>query len=449
MKTETIAAIITPLGTGGVAGLRLSGAKALEIANKMFEATTEGGLKPRIATYGKIKATGFFDEGLAIYFKAPSSFTGEDCVEFFTHGGTHIAKGVLEACLKNGARMAENGEFSKRAVLNGKMDLAQAEGIVDMINATSDAGVRAGFSQLQGGLSRRIAGLQDKLTGVLAEIEVTLDFPEHDIEVKTLDELILNPLITVRNELASLIETSKAGRMIKHGVSVAIVGLPNAGKSSLLNAMLGYERAIVSGEKGTTRDVVTESYSYNGVQFILSDTAGLRESDNAVEKMGIARTFDEIERADIVLYLLDSETGVTADDERLLKMIAYRPHLVVASKSDKAKIESDINPIVVSSKTSKGISELKGTIFDIVFEGNKVSTLDEVYITSLRHMQAMSASLNSIKTAINKLSETRQDTLDMLSIYVRTAWLALGEVTGTTSNEAVLDAVFSKFCLGK
>ena len=450
MATDTIVAIITPQGLGGVAALRLSGTDSLNIAKKMFDAHGGAELKPRMAVFGKIQAEGFFDEGLVIYFKAPNSFTGEDCVEFFTHGGTHIARGVLEACLKNGARMATNGEFSKRAVLNGKLDVAQAEGIVDMINATSDAAVRAGFGLLQGALSRRVQSMQESLTGCLAEIEVMLDFPEHDIEHKALNDSIVKPLQNVSKELKELEESSREGKIIKHGVILAIAGRPNVGKSSLLNAILGYDRAIVADEQGTTRDVVSESFSYNGIQFNVSDTAGIRSSDSNVERLGIERSFVEIDKADIVLYVVDAITEIADEDKKVLDKITDKPCLVVYNKTDLTKNKTNkAKRIEVSAATGAGIEQLKKTIYNTVLEGKKAFAADEVYITSLRHLQVIRAALSSVNTTIEKLKNNDYEALDVLSIYIRSAWLALGEITGTTSNEAVLDAIFSKFCLGK
>ncbi|MCL2539859.1 MAG: tRNA modification GTPase [Firmicutes bacterium] len=536
MTTDTIVAIITPPGLGGIAALRLSGADSLTIAKKIFTPVdtptkfpsregcpVRGGVcdeafPPRMAVFGTIKADGFTDQGLAIYFKAPNSFTGEDCVEFFTHGGNTIPAGVLQACLAAGARLAGNGEFSKRAVLNGKMDLAQAEGIVEMIQATSNAAVRAGFSLLQGTLSKRVTELQKVLTDCLSEIEVRLDYPEYEHEGaqpfaptsatpssltachpfgkgellahqpvrEVLDSSrsdrgsgLKEELINVQNALTTLLATSKSGQMVKNGVGVAIVGRPNVGKSSLMNALLGAERSIVTEVMGTTRDVVKDAYNYKDIQFILSDTAGIRRGETRVEEIGIERSYMEIESADIVLVVLDSSQGLTQEDEKLLKLVEDKPCITVWNKAD---ISSDgiassdgagsrarndnvvcalslrdgqaepaneaISHIEVktSALQNVGISELKDAVYQTIFTGSTALASDQIMLTSLRHKAAIELALNSLKTAI---SMADNDGLECVSLYIKSAWLALGEITGTTSNEAVLDAIFSKFCLGK
>ena len=312
---STIAAISTPIGVGGISIIRVSGKDAYKIASKVFRPfkIDDFNIEPRRMYLGEFKAENFNEKCMMVWFKAPYSYTGEDVVEFQCHGGTVIAKGVLDALINNGATLAGAGEFTKRAFVNGKLTLDEAEGVMDMINAESESEVRAGYNLLQGNLSKEINQIQEQLTKMMAKIEVTLDYPENDYEEQTAMETVasVNGII---ERLEYLLKTSTTGQIVKNGSKVLILGKPNVGKSSLLNAILNYDRAIVTSIKGTTRDMLEETYTYKGVKFVLTDTAGLHEANDEVEKIGIEKARQAINYADVVLLVLDSSTKITDED---------------------------------------------------------------------------------------------------------------------------------------
>ena len=503
---KTIACISTPLGTGAISIIRVSGEKCLEIAKKVFFCKNKENLEPRFLYLGDFIYGNVKDKCLMAHFKAPLSYTGEDMVEFQCHGGEFLAERILEALIDCGAVLAENGEFSKRAFLNGKLTLDKAEGIIDVINATSEAELKAGYKMLKGELNKTVKTFQNRLTDCLASLEVTLDYPEHDDEEITLSQThkILSQLNT---EFEKLIATSKTGKIIKNGLGIAIIGKPNVGKSSLLNALIGEERAIVTNIAGTTRDTITETITFKGMKFNFIDTAGIRESDDIVEKIGIERSKQSIAEADIVLVVLDNSTELSQEDKTLLELTKNEKRIIILNKTDlgnKAKnqiesgkiidilsknidkklnsvennnifvenhsenVENDnknvenarnmlkngenannadlrvLNIIEISALKKDNIEKIKEMIFDKVID-NKMDASGLV-LTNMRQTNNLKSAKQVLETAI---SASQTETVDIVAFLVRRVWEELGKITGETEIEAVIDEIFSKFCLGK
>ncbi|MDE7168343.1 MAG: tRNA uridine-5-carboxymethylaminomethyl(34) synthesis GTPase MnmE [Clostridia bacterium] len=429
---ESIAAIATAPGTGGVAIIRISGKNCLEIANKIF--TPKKDFKPNYMYAGHIEGDGFTDYGFLVYFKAPKTFTGEDVIELHCHGGVQIARGILKKCISLGARLAERGEFTKRAFLNGKLTLASAEGMADMINSESLALLRAGSMLYGEKLSNEVKTLQNSLKDVLAEVAVEIDYPEEDeggLDLKR----IAAKVAALKAEVDGLVASYKCGKKIKEGVTVALCGKPNTGKSSLLNALLGYEKAIVSAEEGTTRDAVEGAIEIDGVKYNLIDTAGIRERAGNVESIGIERARKIINSADIILSVSEGE-GVELPEETNGEVIK------VFNKSDLKKPVGDYD-IAVSAKTGDGIENLKKLIAE---KSVGDTALDKAYIVEERHYTALIRAAEALKSATVNLEIL---TLDLIAVDLKEAWDALGEITGETANEEIISTVFAKFCVGK
>ncbi|MDE6504890.1 MAG: tRNA uridine-5-carboxymethylaminomethyl(34) synthesis GTPase MnmE [Clostridia bacterium] len=429
---DCIAAIATASGTGGVAVIRLSGENSLEIAKKMF-VSAKSEFKPNYMYAGNILGDGFSDYGFMVYFKAPKSFTGEDVVEFQCHGGAQIARGILKKCLLLGARAAERGEFTKRAFLNGKLSLASAEGMADMINAESLALLRAGSMLYSEKLTNEVKAVQNRLKNLLAGVAVEIDYPEEDADGADLEK-IKQTLSETLSEIQALIESYKSGKKIKDGVTVAICGKPNMGKSSLLNALLGYEKAIVSKEEGTTRDAVEGIIELNGVKYNLIDTAGIRERAGEVESIGISRAKNIMRSADIVLYLTDGKSVLNEEiNGKLIK---------VFNKCDINDPSGEYDA-VVSAKTGSGLNDLKEIIKQ---NGAGDVALDKAYIIEERHYAALVRANSSLCSAAENIGAL---TLDLIAVDLKDAWDALGEITGETATEEIISTVFEKFCVGK
>ncbi|PKK95724.1 MAG: tRNA uridine-5-carboxymethylaminomethyl(34) synthesis GTPase MnmE [Tenericutes bacterium HGW-Tenericutes-4] len=446
MKNSTITAISTPIGVGGISIVRLSGKDALQIALKLTNKKQEN-IVPRHLHLTKIKTTNFLEQGLMVYFKAPNSYTGENMVEFQCHGGIVIANGILDELLKNGAQLAQDGEFTKRAFLNGKLTLEKAEGIIDMINAESEAQVRAGYNLLSGELYQKVKNMQNNLTNVIAEMEVAIDYPEHDIEYETIEKFN-NYLLSTKNQIEQLLKTVSTGKLVKNGITVAILGKPNVGKSSLMNALLNYDRAIVTEIAGTTRDTLEENYNYKGVHINLIDTAGVRENvSDKVEKLGIERTYKTLNYADIILVVLDGSEKLSIEDEKNLHITKNKNQIIVQNKIDKnaTPIISDNNLILVSAEKKQNIDLLKETIYNKVIDSSIMES--SVIITNKRHAEALKQALINIEDAL--LSIANAMSLDLVALDVQNAWKTLGEITGESSTEEIIDAIFTKFCLGK
>ena len=427
---DLISAIATAVGAGGIAVVRMSGRGALSVARKMF--SRKGEFQPNYMYAGEIDAGTFRDYGMCVYFRAPKSFTGEDVVEFHCHGGTEIARGILKRTLELGARLAERGEFTKRAYLNGKLSLSAAEGVGEMIAASSEAQVRAGYLLYNEKLTSLGTALQRKLTHCLAEVDADLDYPEEDLNASSRAEIVAT-LREVGQELAALLSQYAAGRKIRSGVSVALVGAPNAGKSSLLNALLGYERAIVSDVAGTTRDVVEGTLEIEGVNFRITDTAGLRESADAIEREGVRRAREAMKGADVIVWL--------KEDGEVPEFPESTPVITVGAKSDLARREDC--DIVLSSYTGEGLDALRRLLYERGFGREN----DGAFLLSERHYRAAQAAHEAVKEALASAEGGLPP--ELYAEDIRRAWETLGTLSGETASEAIVTEIFEKFCVGK
>ena len=394
------------------------------------------------------------DEVLVSYFKAPKSYTTEDMCEINSHGGNMIMKKILELCLQNGAELAEPGEFTKRAFLNGRIDLVQAESIIDIINAKSEKEARAGVNQLEGNLSEKISEIKSEILNIMSNIEVSIDYPEYDIEdVKNKE--ITDMLNLIEKKLKDLEKSFDNGKIIKEGIKTAIIGRPNAGKSSLLNAILNEERAIVTEYEGTTRDTIEEFVNIKGIPLKIIDTAGIRKTSNEVEKIGIAKSKEISESADLVIAIFDSSKDFKEEDLEIIDIIKNKETIIILNKSDlEEKIKIDDERIVnlnkkiikMSAKNKKGIEELYNEI-DRMFKLDEINLNDEIIITNIRHKNLIS---KAIKNVI-KTKETIEEgmPIDIIAIFLREILEDLGNITGEIVNEEIINDIFSKFCLGK
>ena len=435
---KTIAAISSPIGAGGIGIVRVSGEDALRIADTIFNFDKEGDWVPLHMHLGQFCARDFKDKGYAVYFPAKQAYTGEDTVEFYLHGGVRIMKGALETLLENGATMAGKGEFTKRAFLAGRLTLADAEGVIDMINAESAAGIRAAYNLMQGELSKRTDAVLNRLEGIIAGLEATLDYPD-EMEDETLPPLP-RELGEIAAEIDKILSSSRRGKIARYGITAALAGAPNAGKSSLLNAMLGQNRAIVSSQAGTTRDTVEVSLEYDGVKINLIDTAGLRElCGDGIEREGIERAKRAAQEADVVLHVVD-RTSPTPDDLEFEGKLTY----TVYNKCDLGGfgVPRMAYTFAVSAKTGEGVDELLGAIASLYKEsGGESGEL----IVNERHISALYHAKQALKSAITSLDGT----IDCTLIDLREAYDALGEITGKTATEDVVNAIFDRFCVGK
>ncbi|MBQ3502178.1 MAG: tRNA uridine-5-carboxymethylaminomethyl(34) synthesis GTPase MnmE [Clostridia bacterium] len=436
MLEDTIIALATPPGKSGVAIVRISGDKSLSILKAITKCNDD--FLPRFMYLKDIYLGNIVDNALVVYFKAPNSYTGEDIAEIQCHGGYFIAQQVITQCQKLGARMAEPGEYSKRAFLNGKMSFDQAEGIIDIINSESEAQAKAGSALAQGKLLQIISELQTELTDILAEIEAKLDYPEYEY-TDTENEQVLNRLKQIKEKLNELLSTKISGLKIKNGVKVAIIGAPNAGKSSLLNALTNSDKSIVTDIAGTTRDIVEAEYIYNGIVFRLFDTAGIRESSDKVEQIGIDRAKQSINDADLVLKLIDISNPQDVE-------IVDKPTITVYNKIDlSTQNAQDVdNSIYISAKDNINIEKLKELIFDkTMTQGYNTS---QFYLSNARHIECVTSAEQALTNAINTFTTT---SLDFVVADIHACWDNLGEVSGVSSNERIIDRIFEKFCLGK
>lgn len=458
-QEDTIAAIATPAGSGGLGKVRVSGSKALHIADKVFQSPSGQKLTEAEGYsihYGFVKNEDGekIDEVLALVLKAPKSFTGEDSVEFDCHGGMMPLNGVLEAVLTQGARLAEPGEFSRRAFLNGRIDLAQAEAIVDLINSQTEKGRELALQQLQGHLSEKIEELRGEMVQLLAQLEATCDFPEDEIPGFT-GENLENRVTDLIESLQELIASSKEGQIYQEGLETVIAGKPNVGKSSLLNTFLEEERAIVTDIPGTTRDVISEIVNLEGIPLKITDTAGIRSTEDKVEKLGVERSEKYLRRADLVLLMLDVSQGITEADKNIYDQVKDKPLIILVNKTDlpedleEEQVEKNFpgSPVVfISVEERTGLKELKEVIMEQVFSGQTRGGHDYV-VTNLRHRRALVKSKNSLKQMLESLRKEIPE--DILAIDLREALNELGRITGETVTEDIIDRIFSDFCVGK
>jgi tRNA modification GTPase len=471
MFDDTIAAIATPLGEGGLAVVRISGAEAFAVADKIFLPGGKISLKPSAALthtihYGKIIRHGeIVDEVLLSVLRAPRTFTREDTVEISCHGGILPAKLVLDTILENGVRLAEPGEFTRRAFLNGRLDLAQAEAVADLIHSRTELALAAANEQLAGKLSQRINQLRDDLMKTLAHVEAHIDFPDEDIAPETRAQLIKR----LENGIAfmdELLRTANEGQILRRGIRAAIVGRPNAGKSSLLNQLLGHDRAIVSPIAGTTRDTIEETANIRGLPVVFIDTAGLREGRDEIEVEGIRRSRETLEKAELILHVLDASEPLTSADEIYLTELAVKKRILVRNKTDLPQklnlsgggasvlasrderlVSSLAPPIIdVSCLSGQGIEALKDAIKNLVWAGKIEAGMLQVMINS-RHQEALG---RARAATVETTAALRADkSLELVALDLRIAVNAVGEIVGKTATEDLLDSIFSQFCLGK
>ncbi len=453
---ETIVAPATSTGKSSVNIIRLSGVKSLAVAESIFMPKKyKISENPRKMVYGHIvDKDKVIDEVMICYMKAPHSFTCEDVVEINCHGGSKSLEEIMSLILTKGVRLAQNGEFTKRAFLNGRIDLSQAEAVIDIINAKSTKSFENAQRQLQGRLSGRIEKIDERLKKSIAQITVAIDFPEEDIPEVTYEEL-LNDVEISMDELNKLKETYKNGKVISDGINIAIIGRPNVGKSSLLNELLEENRAIVTDIAGTTRDIITESLSINGISVNLIDTAGIRETQDIVEKIGVERSISSIENADIILLVLDTSDKLNEEDKELMEKLRDRDYIILLNKSD-LQNNLDINDlpdfldkeniINISTLDKRGIEELKENIYAkaVSFDDDSINN---VMITNSRHYSLIENAINSLKDARQALLDNVE--LDILEIDFLNAVDYLGQITGKSVSESLLDTIFSKFCIGK
>lgn len=440
---ECISAISTAPGTGGVAIIRISGEDALSVAKKMFRpygATAVDDFQPYRMYVGEIDAREFTDKGMCVFFKAPKSFTGENVVELHCHGGEAIAHGILERTFECGARPATNGEFTKRAFLNGKLSLSSCEGLIDMINSESVAQIKSGFYLFKEKLKARIESVQDILTDVLAGIDANIDYPEEGLITDDGEEIKVK-LISAAAELKKLISSYSSGKVIVGGVKVALVGKTNTGKSSLLNALTGEQRAIVTDVAGTTRDVVEGVLFIKGVKFSIYDTAGIRETNDPVELLGIERSKALIDGADLLLYVTDG-TENTVDVERFISEINDKKYLLVRNKTDICDSNDD-RFFPISCLSGYNLDDLKEEIYRLGAGGVRT---DGEYVTEKRHYYALCDGLKCLENAIRAIGF---EPIELIAYDVKACWEHLGEITGTTASEKIIDEIFAKFCVGK
>lgn len=455
---DTIAAIATAPGEGGIGIIRLSGSNALDIANKMFRPLYRdsiGDYAVRTLIYGNIYDEGVvLDEVLLAYMKGPHSYTAEDVVEINCHGGFISVRKILELALKSGARMAEAGEFTKRAFLNGRIDLSQAEAVIDIINAKTDKSHELAQSQLEGSLSKKIKNLREMLTAVLAQVEVAIDYPEEDIEFITYKELI-EKTEAIQREVVQMYKTADTGKILREGLQTAILGKPNVGKSSLMNSILGENRAIVTDIPGTTRDIIEEFVNIKGIALKIVDTAGIRDTDDVVEKIGVEKSRKHLKNSDLTLVVLDNSREIDQEDIDILESVDRSKTLVILNKIDlESKLDLDIvkkyvdeiNIINISALKNEGLDLLHDRIEDMVFSG-EISNSGDVMITNSRHKDAIYKAMKAIEDAISSLND--QMSYDFIEVDLKDAWDALGYINGDTISEDLLDTIFSNFCIGK
>ena len=457
MKKDTIAAISTAMTNSGIGIVRISGDESLEIIQKIYKGKKEKDFE-KINThtihYGYIVDNEeTIDEVLVMILKGPHSFTGEDTVEINCHGGVYVVKRILETVIKYGARPAEPGEFTKRAFLNGKLDLSQAEAVIDVINSKNEYALKSSVSQLKGNVQKKIKEIREEIIYHTAFIETALDDPEH-ISVDGYGEKLHVVVDNLLEELDKLVKSSDNGRIIKEGIKTVIVGKPNAGKSSLLNVLVGEDRAIVTDIAGTTRDVLEESIQLQGISLNIMDTAGIRDTEDIVEKIGVDKAKAHANEADLIIYVVDASRELDENDYDIIDMIRDKKSVILLNKSDLATvitedmIKSHIDkPILsISAKKERGIDKLEETLKEMFFQG-EISFNDEVYITNIRHKTALQDAYGSLQKVIISIENDMPE--DFYSIDLLDAYESLGSITGETIGEDLVNEIFSKFCMGK
>ena len=457
MKTDTIAAIATAMSNSGIGIVRISGSEALSIVDQIFVMKNKKRLSEmptHTIHYGHIyDGKELIDEVMVLLMKGPKSYTKEDTIEIDCHGGVYVVKRVLETVLKYGARPAEPGEFTKRAFLNGRIDLSQAESVIDIIHSKNEFALKSSLNQLSGAVSEKIKEVRGEILHEIAFIESALDDPEH-VSIDGYGERLSEIINEVISKIEVLLKNSENGKLLKEGITTVIVGKPNAGKSSLLNTLVGEERAIVTDIAGTTRDVLEEQINLNGIILNVIDTAGIRETEDVVEKIGVDRAKKYLNNADLVIYVVDTSTALDENDFEIMEMLKDRQTIILLNKSDLKPLttSSDIvkyvdkKMIQISTKEQLGIDELENTIKEMFFQG-EVSFNDEVYITNIRHKNSLQESLKSLHLVLKSIEDEMPE--DFYSIDLMNAYEELGTIIGEAVEDDLVNEIFSKFCTGK
>ena len=458
MKTDTIAAIATAMSNSGIGIVRISGDEALEVADRIFRpkkgSRKVSDMETHTIHYGYVvDGEELVDEVMLLIMKAPRSYTCEDTIEIDCHGGVLVMKKILETVLKYGARPAEPGEFTKRAFLNGRIDLSQAESVIDVINAQNELALKSSVSQLQVAVLEKIKDIRAVVLHEIAFIESALDDPEH-VSLDGYPEQLRGIMSDAHSKVKKLLDSSDNGKMLKEGINTAIVGKPNAGKSSLLNILVGEERAIVTEIAGTTRDILQEQIQIGGIGLNVIDTAGIRDTEDIVEKIGVNKSREYIEKADLIIYVVDSSTELDENDQEIIEAIQDKKAIVLLNKSDlDAKTDAAIlqerldKPILsISAKNNTGIHELEKLIEEMFFSG-KLSFNDEVYITNIRQKNALAEAESSLKMVLQSIDDGMPE--DFFTIDMMNAYEVLGTIIGESVGEDLVNEIFSKFCMGK
>lgn len=460
IEFDTIAAISTPPGEGGIGIVRLSGDEALEIADKVYKMGEKMLTDQPSHTihYGNLhdpKTDEKIDEVMMTVMRAPKTYTREDIVEINTHGGVLVTNKVLQIVLAAGARLAEPGEFTKRAFLNGRIDLSQAEAVMDVIRAKTDSAMHNAISQLDGNLSQIISDIRQEILNTLAQVEVNIDYPEYDDVEEMTSKLLQEKAIEVKNQVERILETAQQGKILRDGLATAIIGRPNVGKSSLLNAFARQDKAIVTDIAGTTRDVIEEFVNVKGVPLRLIDTAGIRETDDEVERIGVTRSKKAINEAELVLLVFDQSQELTDADFEMLQLTENKERLVLLNKMDlPQKLNVDIllekvdpkSIISLSIAENTGMEEVEKAITDLFFAG-KTGEKDATYISNIRHISLLEHAVDALEEVVNGIDLGMP--VDLVQIDLTRAWDALGEVTGEAVQDELITQLFSQFCLGK
>ena len=458
MIKDTIAAIATAMSSSGIGIVRMSGPDSFDIIDKIFQPKKAGkklsNEKGYSLHYGFIKdGEDFIDEVLVLAMRGPHSYTAEDTIEIDCHGGIFVVKKILETVIKYGARVAEPGEFTKRAFLNGRIDLSQAEAVIDVINAKNEMALKSSLSQLKGSVHTKIVSLREDIIYEIAFIESALDDPEH-ISLDEYPEKLLPKIQNINQNLKKLLASCDNGRIMKEGIQTVIVGKPNAGKSSLMNVLVGEERAIVTDIAGTTRDIIEEHISLNGISLNIIDTAGIRNTEDIVENIGVSKAKDYAENADLILYVVDGTKEMDEADKEIWPILENKKVIILLNKSDldniltKEELEEKFNfPVIpISAKEETGINILEDTLKDLFFQG-ELSFNDEIYITNMRHKEAIQNAYDSMKLVEGSILDGMPE--DFFSIDLMNAYKSLGIVIGEEIEDDIANEIFSKFCMGK
>lgn len=447
---DTIVAISTSLGVGAISIIRLSGEDSINIVNKIFKGKDLTTVPTHTIHYGYIVDNNeTIDEVLVSIMRTPKTYTKENIVEINCHGGISTTNKVLELVLSNGARLAEPGEFTKRAFLNGRIDLVEADGIMNLISSKTETSRKMSINELSGKVSSLITGIRDDLIQIISNIEVNIDYPEYeDIEVLS-NEKILPSINKIKDTLIKTIKESENGRIINEGINVGIIGRPNVGKSSLLNCLLEEQKAIVTDIEGTTRDIVEGQIKLNGVLLNIIDTAGIRETDNIVEQIGVEKSYEIIDKSDLIIFLLNNNEPLTKEDLELYNKIKNKTHIIVLNKTDLKQV-IDLTPIKEEVLKVSLLNNDASIILDKIkelFNLEKLETSDLTYLSNARSISLLKKSLNNISNAIDNINNN--DPIDIVELELKDAWSTLGEIIGETYTDELLDELFSRFCLGK